>query len=128
MELILPVQWCIPSNDLVILSQAERKRILIGIAHLVKLLHAEFVMTGPIDEFQADFKIEEGSDDIEIIDDGAGVDMRVLHLKRGAAFLHLQLALTRVAVHLHIVFLELFLGGFCVFLEGEVSEVALADA
>lgn len=49
MELILPAQRCIPSNDLVILSQTERQGVLVGITHLVKLLHAEFVMAGPVD-------------------------------------------------------------------------------
>lgn len=95
----------------------------------MKLLNAEFVMTSPIDQLQADFIIEEGSDDIKIVDDGTGVDMRILHLKRDAALLlNLQLSLARVAVYLDIVLLELFLGGFCVFLNGEVSQVTLADA
>lgn len=128
MELILPAQRCIPSNDLVILSQTKRNGVLIRITHLMKLLNAKFMVAGAVDQLQADFIIEEGSDDIEVVDDGAGVDMRILHLKRGAAFLHLKLALACVAVYLDVVLLELFLGGFGVFLNGEVSEVALAGA
>lgn len=128
MELILPVQRRIASNDLVVLSQAKRNGILIRIAHLMELLDAELVITGPVDQFQADLVIEEGSDDIEVVDDGAGVDVRVLDLERSAALLHLELSLAGVAVYLHVVLLDLLLWGLGVLLDGEVAQVALADA
>lgn len=89
MELILPTQRRVPSYNLVIFSQAKGDSILICITHLMKLLNAELVITSPIDQFQADLVIEEGSDDIKIVDNSTSVDMRVLHLKRSAAILHM---------------------------------------
>lgn len=61
-ELVFPAEGRVPSDDFVILGQAEGECIFVGVAHLVEFFDAEVVVAGSEDELEADFVIEECGD------------------------------------------------------------------
>lgn len=86
MELVLPSERSVSSNDLIIFSLADRKRMLIGITNLMEILYIEFVVAGPEDEFEWDCLIEERVNSIEAIYDIARIDVSILHLNCSVGF------------------------------------------
>jgi hypothetical protein len=52
MEMVLPTQRRIPSDDLIILSQTNGKSIFNAITDLMKILDSKPMIAGPIDQFK----------------------------------------------------------------------------
>jgi hypothetical protein len=102
LKLVLPTKRRIPTNDLIILSQAKRQGILIGITNLMEIFYAEVVIAGPEDKLQADLIIEECCQGLEApIDDVTGVDVRVFYVFWSDA-LELQFSLAGIAIILQL--------------------------
>lgn len=70
-ELLLPAERRIPSDDLVILSEAKSDGVFVGIADLVELLDAEVVVAGSEDQLEGDLFFEERRKDVEVSCDSA---------------------------------------------------------
>lgn len=62
LELILPAERRVASNDFIVLSEAESEGVLVGIADLMELFDAEVMVAGAEDEFEADLIVKEAGD------------------------------------------------------------------
>jgi hypothetical protein len=125
-ELVLPGERSVAPDDLVVLGLAEDEGIFVGIAHLVEILDAEFVVAGPVDEFEADFVIEEGGDGIKAVHDVAGGDVAVFDLQ-GRAALDLQFPLAGIALAFDVILLQLVAWGLHLLADGKIAHISLTD-
>ena len=49
MEVVFPTEWCVPSDNFVVLGEADCQCVVNSVTDLVEFLDTETVVAGPVD-------------------------------------------------------------------------------